>query len=69
MRTGHARAHGPRTRTRPRSAGGGGGVVRGTLGWYGDASGGFLLESLDEWNPRLANTAGHRLHVGISFRS
>ena len=29
-------------------------VARGTLGWYGDASGGFFLETLDEWNPRLA---------------
>jgi len=33
---------------------GGGTVARGTLGWYEDASGGFLLETLDEWNPRLA---------------
>ena len=52
--TGHARTHGPRTRTRPPSSWGGDGVVRGTLGWYGDASGGFFLETLDEWNPRLA---------------
>jgi len=33
---------------------GGGTVARGTLGWYGDASGGFFLKTLDEWNPRLA---------------
>ena len=43
-----------RTRTRSPSSWGGGSVVRGTLGWYGDASGGFFLKSLDEWNPRLA---------------
>ena len=54
MTTGHARTHGPQTRTRPPSSWGGGTVVRGTLGWYGDASGGFFLKSLDEWNPRLA---------------
>ena len=54
MTTGHARTHGPRTRTRPPSSRGGGSVVRGTPGWYGDASGGFLLRSLDEWSPRLA---------------
>ena len=54
MTTGHARTHGPQTRTRPPSAWGGSSVVRGTLGWYGDASGGFFLKSLDEWNPRLA---------------
>ena len=54
MTTGHARTHGPQTRTRAPSSWGGGSVVRGTLGWYGDASGGFFLKSLDEWNPRLA---------------
>ena len=54
MTTGHARTHGPQTRARPPSSWGGGSVVRGTLGWYGDASGGFFLKSLDEWNPRLA---------------
>ena len=27
---------------------------RTTIVWYGDASGGFFLNSLDEWNPRLA---------------
>ena len=54
MTTGHARTHGPQTRTRPPSSWGGGSVARGTLAWYGDASGGFLLETLDEWNPRLA---------------
>ena len=54
MTTGHARTHGPQTKTRSPSSWGGGSVVRGTLGWYGDASGGFFLKSLDEWNPRLA---------------
>ena len=54
MTTGHARTHGPQTRTRSPSSWGGGSVVRGTPGWYGDASGGFFLKSLDEWNPRLA---------------
>ena len=54
MTTGHARTHGPQTRTRSPSSWGGGTVVRGTLGWYGNASGGFFLKSLEEWNPRLA---------------
>ena len=54
MTTGHARTHGPQTRTRPPSSWGGGTAVRGTPGWYGDASGAFFLKSLDEWNPRLA---------------
>ena len=54
MTTGHARTHGPQTKKRSPSSWGGGTVVRGTLGWYGDASGGFFLKSLDEWNPRLA---------------
>ena len=54
MTTGHARTHGPQAKTRSPSSWGGGTVVRGTLGWYGDASGGFFLKSLDEWNPRLA---------------
>ena len=40
------------TRSTPPS--GGGGVARGTLGLYGDASGGFFLNSLGGWNPRLA---------------
>ena len=54
MTTGHAGTHGPQTRARSPSSWGGGSVVRGTLGWYGDASGGFFLKSLDEWNSRLA---------------
>ena len=54
MATGRGRGLGPRSRTRPPSWWGGGSVARGTLGWYGDASGGFFLKSLDEWNPRLA---------------
>ena len=32
----------------------GGSTARATLGWYGDASGGFFLKTLDEWNPSLA---------------
>ena len=48
MTTGHARTHGPQTETRPPSSWGGGSVARGTLGWYGDASGGFFLETLEE---------------------
>ena len=54
MRTGRAGTQRAQTRTRPPSWWGGGSVARGTLGWYGDASGGFFLKSLDEWNPRLA---------------
>ena len=54
MTTGHAGTQGPQTRTRPLSSWDGGSVARGTLGWYGDASGGFFLKSLDEWNQRLA---------------
>lgn len=40
------------TRSNPPSASGS--VARGTLGWYGDASGGFFLSSPGEWNPGLA---------------
>ena len=40
---------------------GGGGAGRGTIVWYGDASGGFFLESLDEWNPRLASQVFPRI--------
>ena len=54
MTTGHARTQRARTTTRSTHSSGGGSVLRGTLGWYGDASGGFFLETLDEWNPRLA---------------
>ena len=54
MTTGRAGTQRAQTRTRPPSWWGGGSVARGTLGWYGDASGGFFLKSLDEWNPRLA---------------
>lgn len=43
-----------RTTTRSTPSPDGGSVLRGTLGWYGDASGGFFLKTLDEWNPRLA---------------
>ena len=28
--------------------------MRGTRGWYGDASGAFLIETLDGWNAHLA---------------
>ena len=48
MTTGHARTQRAQTRTRPPSWWGGGSVARGTLGWYGDASGGFFLKSLEE---------------------
>ena len=54
MRTGRAGGHGRRAGTRARLSWGGGSVVRGTGGWYGDTSGGFFLETLDEWNSRLA---------------
>ena len=54
MRTGRAGGHGGRGGTRPPSSWGAGSVAPGTLGWYGDASGGFFLESLDQWNPWLA---------------
>ena len=54
MTTGHARTHGPPAKARPPSSWGGGSVVLGTGGWYWDASGGFFLKSLDEWNSRLA---------------
>ena len=50
MRMGHDGTHGRRAGTRARLSWGGGRVVRGTGGWYGDASGGFFLETLDEWN-------------------
>ena len=54
MTTGHARTQRAQTTTRSTPSWGGGSVLHGTLGWYGDASGGFFLKSLDEWNPRLA---------------
>ena len=49
-----ARTHRAATTKRSAPLWGGGSAVRGTLVWYGDASGGFFLKSLDEWNPRLA---------------
>lgn len=49
-----ARTHGAETTMRPAPLSGGGSAGRGTLVWYGDASGGFYLNSLDGWNPRLA---------------
>lgn len=49
-----ARTHRAETTQRSAPLWGGGSAVRGTLVWYGDASGGFFLNSLDEWNPRLA---------------
>ena len=54
MTTGHARTHGPRKMTRPPSPAPGSSVPRGTQSWYGDASGAFLIETLDEWNAHLA---------------
>ena len=68
MTTGHARTHGPQTRMRSPSSWGGGSVVRGTPGWYGDASGGFFLKSLDEWNPRLAFLVFPENHVQFPNR-
>ena len=54
MTTGHAGTHGPRKKTRPPSPAPGSGVPRGTRGWYGDASGAFLIETPDGWNAHLA---------------
>lgn len=54
MTTGHAGTHGPRKKTRPPSPAPESGVPRGTRDWYGDASGPFLIETLDEWNAHLA---------------
>lgn len=54
MTTALTRTQRARTTTRSTPSPGGGTVARGTLGWYGDASGGFFLKTLDEWNPRLA---------------
>ena len=42
------------TPTRSTASPAGGTVLRGTHGWYGDASGGFIIKTLDEWNPYLA---------------
>ena len=33
---------------------GGGDALRGTVGWYWDASGGFIPETPDTWNPHVA---------------
>ena len=54
MTTGHAGTHGPRKKTRPPWPALGNSVPRGTRGWYGDASGAFLIETLDGWNAHLA---------------
>ena len=54
MTTALTRTQGVQTTRRSTPSSGGGTVARGTLGWYGDASGGFFLKTLDEWNPRLA---------------
>ena len=54
MTTDLHRTHRAEPTMRPAPMGGGGSAVRGTLVWYGDASGGFFLKSLEEWNPRLA---------------
>ena len=54
MTTALTRTQRAQTTMRSTQSSGGGSVVRGTLGWYGDASGGFFLETPDEWNPRLA---------------
>ena len=52
--TGHAGTHGPRKKTRPPLPSPESSVPRGTRGWYGDASGAFLIETLDGWNAHLA---------------
>ena len=54
MTTDLTRTQRAQTTTRSTPSWGGGSVLRGTLGWYGDASGGFFLDTLDEWNPNLA---------------
>ena len=54
MTTALTRNQRAQTTTRSSPSWGGRSVLRGTLGWYGDASGGFFVETLDEWNPRLA---------------
>ena len=54
MTTALTRTRRAQTPARSTPSPGGGTVARGTLGWYGDASGGFFLKTLDEWNPRLA---------------
>ena len=40
--------------SRAASSGVGGDALRGTRGWYGDASGGFILETREAWTPLLA---------------
>ena len=54
MTTAPTRTRRARTPARSTPSPGGGTVASGTLGWYGDASGGFFLKTLDEWNPRRA---------------
>ena len=49
MRTGRGRGHGGRGGMWSAASRGGGGVGWGVGGWYGDASGAFLVESLDGW--------------------
>ncbi len=54
MTTALTRTQGAQPTRRSTSSPESGTVARATLGWYGDASGGFFLKALDEWNPRLA---------------
>ena len=54
MTTALTGTHGAQPTPRSNPSPGGGTDARATLGWYGDASGGFFLKTLDEWNPRLA---------------
>ena len=69
MTTAPTRTQRAQTPTRSTPSPGGGTVARGTLGWYGDASGGFFLKTLDEWNPRVACVPGlSKSHVQFAHR-
>ena len=49
-----ARIRNTRTTARAAPRWAGGDALRGTMGWYWDASGGFIPETPDRWNPRVA---------------
>ena len=49
-----ARIQDTRTTARVAPRRGGGDALHGTMGWYWDASGGFIPETPDTWNPRVA---------------
>ena len=61
MKTDLARTHDVQPTMQSDPLWGGGNPVRGTIVWYRDASGGFFLNSLEEWNPWRASQVFPRI--------